>query len=132
MTHYGSCLCSAVEYEVTGPLAPVILCHCSLCRKATGSAFAAISPIAAADFHITKGEEFLRSYSMEGGVQRIFCSQCGSPIISKRDSTPNIVRLRIGSLNTPLDVPISAHAFVGSKAAWYDINDEIPQYEERP
>lgn len=59
--HKGSCLCGAVAYEIDGELGPIVYCHCSRCRKASGSAFAAVSPVAAADFRIVKGEECLRS-----------------------------------------------------------------------
>jgi len=130
--HKGSCLCGAVEYGITGSLGPVVYCHCSRCRKSNGSAFAAVSPVAAEDFRIFKGQESLRSYSTDAGVHRVFCSACGSPINSKRDNEPEIVRVRIGTLDTPIDAKISAHIFVGSKAEWDEILDDSPQYDERP
>jgi len=130
--HKGSCLCGAVEYEVTGPLGPIIYCHCSRCRKANGSAFLAVAAVAAPDFHITKGEAALRSYRNDAGVHRVFCGNCGSPIIGRRESAPETVRLRVGTLDTPIETKVSTHIFVGSKAEWYDIHDGAPQYEERP
>lgn len=130
--HKGSCLCGAVEYEITGPLGPVVYCHCSRCRKASGSAFNAMSPVAAADFRIVKGQEYLRDYRNNAGVHRLFCGTCGSPIIGKRESAPETVRVRIGTLDTPIDTKVSAHIFVGSKAEWYEVLDGQPQYEERP
>ena len=130
--HKGTCLCGAVEYEIIGPLGRVLLCHCSRCRKANGSAFSAISPVATSDFRIIKGQESLRSYSTDAGVHRMFCGTCGSQIIGKRDSMPETVRVRIGTLDTPLESGISAHIFVGSKAEWYEIHDDLPQHEERP
>lgn len=77
------------------------------------------------------GEEFLRTYSNDSGVHRVFCGNCGSPIIGKRDSIPETVRVRIGTLDTPVETKISAHIFVGSKAEWYEILDDAPQHEER-
>jgi len=130
--HKGGCLCGAIEYEIASPLGPIILCHCSRCRKANGSAFGAVSPVAAADFCIVKGQEYLRSYRTDAGVDRVFCGNCGSPIIGKRDSAPEIVRVRIGSLDTPVDTKISMHIYAGSKAEWYEILDDMPQHEERP
>ena len=130
--HKGSCLCGAVEYEITGSLDSIVYCHCSRCRKANGSAFAAVSPVAASDFRIIKGQESLRSYLTDAGVHRVFCGTCGSPIIGKRDSAPETVRVRIGTLDTPLDTKVSAHIFVGSKAEWYEILDGMPQHDERP
>ncbi|MFZ4289520.1 GFA family protein [Variovorax sp. HJSM1_2] len=130
--HKGGCLCGAVKYEITGSLGPGVYCHCSRCRKANGSAFAAVAAVAASDFHIIKGQESLRSYRTDSGVQRVFCSICGSPIIGKRDNTPEAVRVRIGTLDTPLETKVSAHIFVGSKAEWYEISDQTPQHDERP
>ncbi|MHB1175307.1 MAG: GFA family protein [Sulfuriferula sp.] len=130
--HKGSCLCGTVEYEITGSLGPILFCHCSRCRKANGSAFAAVSPVATSNFRIVKGQECLRSYRTDAGVQRVFCGTCGSPIIAMRDNMPETVRVRIGTLDTSVDANISAHIFVGSKAGWYEIHDDLPQHEERP
>jgi hypothetical protein len=91
-----------------------------------------MSPVAAADFRIVKGQEYLRDYRNNAGVHRLFCGTCGSPIIGKRESAPETVRVRIGTLDTPIDTKVSAHIFVGSKAEWYEVLDGQPQYEERP
>lgn len=127
----GSCLCGAINYEVDGDLGPIIYCHCSRCRKANGTTFATNSPITAANFRITKGEESLRDFSTANGTHRMFCANCGSPIISKRDALPDVVRLRIGTLDTPPQAKPTAHFFVGSKAEWFDIHDGLPQFPER-
>ncbi|OZA22668.1 MAG: aldehyde-activating protein [Hydrogenophilales bacterium 17-61-9] len=130
--HKGSCLCGAVKYEITGSLGPVVYCHCSRCRKANGSAFAAVSPVVVEDFRIVKGQESLRSYHTVADVHRVFCGTCGSPIIGKRDSAPETVWVRIGTLDTPIDAKVSTHIFVGSKAEWDEILDGSPQHDERP
>ena len=56
---------------------------------------------------------------------------CGSPLISKRDSLPDTVRLRVGTLDTEADVKPVAHIYAGSKALWYEITDNLPQYRDR-
>ena len=129
--HRGSCLCGAVKYEVRGELGAAIYCHCSLCRKATATAFATNAPVAASDFVIIEGESMLKAFGSSPGVHRFFCSNCGSPIISRRDSMPNVVRLRLGTLDTPLPASPTAHYFVASKAEWYEIHDGLPQFAER-
>jgi hypothetical protein len=91
-----------------------------------------MSPVAAADFHIVKGQECLRDYRNDAGVHRLFCGTCGSPIIGKRESAPETVRVRIGTLDTPVNGRVTAHIFVGSKAEWHEILDDVPQHEERP
>ncbi len=130
--HKGSCLCGTVEYEINGPLGDIMYCHCSRCRKAGGAAFAAVSTVKTADFRIVKGQEAMKTYRTDGGVDRVFCGNCGSPLITKRESMPDVVRLRIGSLDTPAEKKVAMHIFVGSKADWDDIHDTAPQFEERP
>jgi len=130
--HKGSCLCGAVRYEVRGDLGTAVYCHCSRCRKASGTAFASNAVIAARDFVVVQGEDALRTFSTPQGVHRVFCSKCGSPLTSSRDSLPDVLRLRLGSLDTPVPAAPSAHIFVGSKAAWWEIRDQLPQHAERP
>ena len=130
--HKGSCLCGQVAYEVSGPIGPVIMCHCSRCRKAGGSAFATNGIVAARDFRFVKGEEGLRYYTLPDGRHRVFCGNCGSAILSRRDALPDIVRVRMGTLDTPLGGTPEMHIFVASKADWYEIADDLPQHAERP
>ncbi|KQT04528.1 aldehyde-activating protein [Rhizobium sp. Leaf391] len=124
----GSCLCSTVKYEVRGELGTAIYCHCSRCRKATATAFATNASVAASDFVIIEGEAELKAFNSSPGVHRIFCSNCGSSIISRRDAMPDVVRLRLGTLDTPLPTQPTAHYFVASKAEWYEILDDLPQF----
>lgn len=128
--HRGSCLCGAVKYVLNGELGRSVFCHCTRCRKASGSAFAANAAIDEATFEITHGSDKLKSFSTPEGVHRLFCSVCGSPIISKRDSIPGVLRLRLGTLDTAPEKPV-AHIFTASKADWYEIHDTLPQFAER-
>jgi hypothetical protein len=128
----GSCLCGRVHYEIRGELGAGFFCHCSRCRKAGGSAFASNVLVAAADFVVTAGEASLKHFSTAEGSHRVFCEHCGSPIYSRRDQMPEIVRVRMGSLDTPVEQGPGAHIFVASKAPWLAIHDPLPQYPERP
>ena len=130
--HKGSCLCGAVTYEINGDLGPVILCHCSRCRKANGTAFNAASLVKKAELRIITGVDHLTDFESAPGVGRVFCKACGSPLYSRRDTMPDSVRLRVGTLDTPVPGKPSAHIFVDSKAEWYEIHDAAPQYPERP
>src|SRR5512136_235547 len=124
----GSCLCGTIRYEIRGGLGPIVLCHCAQCRKAQGSAFAANAPVRTADFRIVAGGEALAAYESSPGKKRHFCRVCGSPIISTRDSVPDFVRVRIGTLDTKIDARPSAHIYASAKAEWYEIRDGLPQY----
>lgn len=128
----GSCLCGAIQYEVRGELGPAFYCHCKRCRKASGSAFGANAIVAAGDFVITAGADALKSFTATTGLKRSFCGQCGSPLTSFRDSQPDIVRVRMGTLDTPVASGPGGHIFVGSKATWDEIHDGLPQHLERP
>ena len=128
----GSCLCNAVQYEIRGELGPIVMCHCSRCRKANGSAFASNAPVNTTDFHLLHGKDNIAEYESSPGVFRAFCHQCGSPLYSRRPAMPEVLRLRIGTLDTPIEDKPTAHIFVASKAEWDEIHDDLPQHPERP
>lgn len=130
--HQGSCLCGAVRYEIAGELGPIVLCHCSKCRKASGSAFNAVTAVALRDFRLLSGRDAIAKYESSPGVRLAFCRHCGSSLYSERDSLPDLLRLRIGTLDTPVGAQPSAHIFVASKADWFEIHDGAPQHAERP
>lgn len=130
--HSGSCLCGAVRYEIAGALGPIVLCHCSKCRKASGSAFNAVVAVSVRDYHLLSGKEAIAKYESSPGVRLAFCRQCGSSLYSERDSMPDLLRVRIGTLDTPVGTKPAAHIFVASKADWFDILDGAPQHAERP
>ena len=130
--HKGGCLCGAVKYEVRGEFSQAVYCHCGRCRKASGSAFATNAVASDKDFVVTSGEESLKCFTAGGGVKRYFCGLCGSPIASRRDTQPDIVRVRMGTLDTPVTAGPGAHIFVGSKVSWDVIRDDLPQHQERP
>jgi hypothetical protein len=130
--HYGKCLCGKIKYEYAGEINEVSMCHCSQCRKAQGSAFAAVSPIESDKFKITEGEEYLKAFRSRGENKiRVFCSECGSPIYSARDDLPGVKRLRLGTLDTPVNTNNKYHIFIGSKADWFDLEDKHPKYDKR-
>jgi hypothetical protein len=82
-------------------------------------------------FKITKGEQYLKSYRTDENFERVFCSECGSQLYSIRPALIDTIRLRLGSIDTPIEGTVSAHIFASSKASWHDIGDDAPQYEER-
>jgi hypothetical protein len=127
----GSCLCGAVHYEVADELGAAYYCHCSRCRKASGSAFATNAEVKAQAFRFTSGLDDIRTYETASGLERVFCSRCGSPLISRSRINPAVVRIRLGTLDSPLSRLPHAHAFVASRAPWFEILDSLPQHPER-
>lgn len=130
--HAGSCLCGHVRYEIDGELGDFGYCHCASCRKASGSAHAANSPVERAQFRLLSGADSLREYQSSAGKFRAFCGNCGSPIFAYLSVSPNILRIRLGSLDTPFDKQPRAHTFVSHKASWEPITDALPQFAEWP
>ncbi len=127
----GSCLCGKVQYEIQGEPKKVLMCHCQNCRKASGAAFTTNGLLDRENFAITKGEDQIKEYEAVPGVLRRFCGNCGSPIYSVRPATDFVV-VRMGTLDSPVESRPSAHIFVGSKAEWDVIHDDLAQFEERP
>ena len=132
MSLKGSCLCGDVRYEIDGELSAAMLCHCSICRKNNGAAFAVNAPLNAADFRLVSGQDQLRSYASSEAAKRYFCGHCGSPIYSERTTMPDTIRLRVGTLDDDTVIEKACHIFVDSKADWDEIHDDLPQFAERP
>ncbi len=126
----GQCLCGDITFEYTGPLGPIALCHCSQCRRAHGSAFSASCPVQKVRFQFTTGEDLITEYQSRPGKYRAFCSQCGSQLYSRVDAIPGILRLRVGAINEPLGKKPAQHTYVGSKSDWFEITDNISQYDK--
>jgi hypothetical protein len=76
------------------------------------------------------GSETLREYESSPGKLRVFCSKCGSPIYAYLTSTPDVIRIRLGSLDTPFSKQPRAHTFVSEKAHWEPLSDGLPQLPE--
>lgn len=124
----GQCLCGSVQFGYEGPLGPIALCHCSLCRRAHGSAFSASAPARALEVRFLAGEDKITEYESRPGKYRAFCSACGSSLYSRTDAIPGILRLRVGAISEPLGKGPAAHEYVASMADWYRITDDVPQF----
>lgn len=128
-TYLGTCLCAAVALEVEGGIEAIIHCHCSKCRKASGTAFATNGFIQARGLRITRGEQSIRTYESAPGRRRHFCGICAAPLFSSNASDPSRLRLRLGILDSEIrERPIS-HNFVSSRASWEDLDATLPRYE---
>ena len=124
-----TCLCGGVHIEITGKLGPVVYCHCSRCRRAGGSAFGANADVRRQYWHVARGADLIREFDSSPGVVRAFCSGCGSPIYSRRTAEPDVFRVRLGILDDDPQRRSLAHFWVGSKAPWFEITDDLPQFE---
>ena len=123
-----TCLCGGVRVEITGRIGPVVYCHCTQCRKASGTAFAANADVRRKYWTLAAGAELVREYESSPGKLRAFCGRCGSPLYSRRPADPEVFRVRLGILDDDPGRRALAHFWVGNKAPWYDVTDGLPQF----
>ena len=124
----GKCLCGAVQYAVQDEFAYAANCHCSNCRRTTGSAFKPFAGIEREKLVLTEGEDQLLIFGDQSGHDA-HCGLCGSLLYSLvREAA--FVHVAMGTLVDDPAVRPSAHIFVGSKAGWFTITDDLPQYQE--
>lgn len=124
----GSCFCGAVRYKVADAFTYALNCHCSQCRRTTGSAFKPFAGIESRKLKLTKGMDDLLIVGEETGHDA-HCKHCGSLLYSiVRDGA--YAHVAMGTLIDAPAIKPTAHIFVGSKAPWFTITDELPQYEE--
>lgn len=124
----GSCECGAVRYEVADAFLYAANCHCSRCRAATGTAFKAFAGIEREKLAITTGQDLLLIVG-EKNANHTRCGVCGSLLFSVvRDGA--FVHVAMGSLVDAPSIRPTEHIYVGSKAPWFEITDDLPQSEE--
>ncbi len=126
----GSCLCGAVKFIIKGKITDIVMCHCSECRKAQGTAFATNANVAKNDFNFISGESNVQEFIENDNKSRFFCKTCGSPIMAKIKDNSAFVRIRLGTITNNINELIQKHIFVTSKANWDNICDNIPQHKE--
>ena len=124
----GKCECGAVRYRVEDAFLYSMNCHCSRCRAATGSAFKAFAGIEREKLELTDGADRLLIHG-EPELNDTRCSACGSLLYSVvRDGA--YVHVALGSLVDAPTIRPTKHIFVGSKAPWFEITDDLPQFDE--
>jgi len=125
----GSCLCGEVRYTVDDEFRYALICHCSQCRRATGSAFKPFGGIERAKLKVSSGG----AIKIFGDVMThdAHCKVCGSLLYSiVQEGT--MAHVTYGTLVDPPSLAPQAHIFVGSKAPWDTINDGLPQHAALP
>ena len=124
----GRCECGAVEYRVADEFLYSLNCHCSNCRAHTGSMFKPFAGIEGAKLELTKGADNLLVWGDADGKGHVRCGTCGSPLYSTVEE--GRVHVALGSLRDEPSLRPTRHIFVGSKAPWFEIADDLPQCEE--
>lgn len=126
----GSCVCGAVQFELTGPPLWMSHCHCSRCRKSGGTGNVSVR---ARDFRWLKGRELVKRYVPEPPFKlvRCFCSVCGTHL-GEPDTSDKGFPVAANVLDDDPGVRPVLHEHTAEKAAWYEITDELPQFPGAP
>jgi len=127
---HGECNCGAVSFEITSEISDVIICHCSICRRATGSNGIAVLIVNNDDFRWTSGEELITSWKKPDADWLMgFCRNCGSPVPDANDESRMFVPA--GSIKDGGEsLTVKHHIWVDSKAAWDEIGDSGRRHPE--
>jgi hypothetical protein len=123
----GSCRCGAVRYRVADEFLYAANCHCSRCRAATGSAFKAFAGIEREKIELTDGLDQVAIFG-EPDANDTRCKACGAFLFSVVRAG-EFVHVAMGSLVDGPSIRPSEHIFVGSKAPWFEITDDLPQFD---
>ncbi len=125
----GSCLCGAVQFEVTSDFEYAGYCHCARCRASSGSAFSASAGIRAHNMRIIAGEASLTRYERNADVSSHFCSTCGTVLfLLVREG--RYAHVQMGTLAADPGIRPQYHMHVASKASWHEITDTLPRFAE--
>jgi hypothetical protein len=129
----GSCLCAGVGYEIEGAIEFLRNCHCGRCRKARSASHASNGFVEVDRFRWTRGEGLLEAFKVPDAryFTHTFCRVCGSSM-PRVDPQRGVVVIPAGGLDDDPGGREREHIFVASKAPWYEIADELPQYDEYP
>lgn len=127
--YQGQCLCGGVQYEADKLGDKMGHCHCTMCQKFHGAAFATFGSVSKADFRWLKGEGLLRTYLADNGTKRKFCKQCGSSLIFESATDNGLVEFSLATLDVAPKLHPDAHIYTGSKTDWVNIeHDGLPKY----
>lgn len=124
----GSCLCGAVAFSVRDEFTYALNCHCSQCRRTTGAAYKPFGGIPKTKFRLERGTRSLLIYGDAEGYNA-HCKVCGSPLYAVVRAG-KYVHVNYGALTRAPSLRPTAHIYVGSKAPWHTITDDLPQHDE--
>jgi hypothetical protein len=128
----GGCGCGAVRFELDAPPSIAVFCHCTRCQRRSGTNAGASARVDPATFRLVAGEEHLRAWQADGGLEKVFCGACGSGVLARRGEDGAVLVVRMGAFDGDPGVRPSAHQYTSYAAPWQPIPDDgLPRYPER-
>ena len=122
-----------VVFEIVGELPPIYQCHCSLCRKVSGSSSNSAMIVKADNFNWVSGQNLIGEYSTASGFKSEFCRNCGSPVPNLTSDSKSYW-VPAGLLLEPVNSEVITHVYVDSRATWDTgfLSDNLPKFKQRP
>jgi hypothetical protein len=134
MVRTGGCLCGAIRYSVSTAIKELRACHCVDCQRSSGAHGAVVAFARRDGLQITRGTP--KSFAIKAAsgrtLIRYFCADCGSPLWSHRETTPDVIGIRAGTLDDSTDLKITAHIWTKSAQPWSYIDPAAKQYPGQP
>lgn len=124
----GRCECGSIRYASDGPVMDFGHCHCSMCRRLHGAGFVSFAGVTEKSFQWLSDTDTLKIYASSKKNDRYFCSQCGSQILVKSNTEPDMIYLAMGTLDDEPELPAGYHQFADSKVSWIDVRDDLPRF----
>jgi hypothetical protein len=128
-----ACLCGQVRLEVSEPLLGALYCHCKRCQRRTGTGVSVSALTAPGSFRVAAGEDLVRSWDPgDGGWIKSFCSECGGQLFTTNADNPEVVAIRMGTLDEDPGIRPGAHQFTTYAPPWSPVPDDgLPRFPER-
>jgi hypothetical protein len=124
-------MCGGVRFEISEPLALAGYCHCTRCQRRTGTSHSISARLTPGSLRIVAGEDLIASFAPPDGFAKLFCTACGSALFGRHPRDPDVVSVRLGTLDGDPGVRPSYHQFVSYAAAWEPLPDDgLPRYPE--
>ena len=130
----GGCLCGAIRYTVRVPVTGLRACHCTNCQKTSGTGSSVNAVLASKDFAITQGtpKRFASKANSGRTLLRFFCGECGSPIYSQREASPERMVVRAGTFDDSSGMKIVTNIWTASARPWSHIDPGTEQMPGNP
>jgi hypothetical protein len=128
----GGCMCGGIRFEVTEQPGSAGYCHCTRCRRRTGTAASISTRIEPGSLRLVQGDELLKAFDPgDGGFVKVFCSNCGSQMWSRSPTDSDVISIRLGAFDSDPGVRPRWHQYVAYAAPWEPIRDDgLPRYDE--